>query len=251
MTSVPIVVPTHGRAGQVHALNAVDPVILCCAESQADEYHAAYPDQELVTHPDDIIGISPKRQWILEQFGDVFMLDDDCTELRRLHDPEAPDTRFEADEAWEIIQVTADVARQCGAYLWGLANNAIGRNYSAFHPFRTTGYVNAAFMGLFRDPMRRLHFPDDPYCVAEDYYISALNAYYYRFTWADDRFGFHQIDTFHNPGGLANFRTMEHEERWMAELKRLFGEDAIVEKHMATSHGSEKILKIPWATGVR
>lgn len=249
--TVPVIVPTHGRPNDVHALAAVRPVILCVAESQVADYEAANKGQELLVHPDTIQGISPKRQWIYEQVGEVFMLDDDCTELRRLHDPDARSTRFEPDEAYEMIQSTGDMARQVGAYLWGLANNAIGRNYSAFHPFRTTGYVNAAFMGLFPDPLKRLHFPDDPYCVAEDYYISGLNAFYYRFTWADDRFGFHQLHTFHNKGGLSNFRHMGHEERWMAELKRLFGEDAIVEKHMATSHTSEKILKVPWSKGVR
>lgn len=248
---IPVICPTHGRAGKVLALDAVQPLILCVAESQRDEYMAAYPDVERLVHPDSVRGISPKRQWIYEQVGDVFMLDDDCTELRRLHDPDARSTRFEADEAYEMIQITGDMARQVGALLWGLANNAIGRNYSAFHPFRTTGYVNAAFMGLFKDPHGKLHFPDDPHCVGEDYYISALNAFYYRFTWADDRFGFHQLNTFHNVGGLSEFRHMGHEERWMAELKRLFGDDIIVEKHMATSHSFEKILKIPWAKGVR
>jgi hypothetical protein len=249
--TVPVVVPTHLRAGDVHAMKAVRPVILCVAESQVPAYQEAYPMQELLVHPDKIRGISPKRQWIYEQMGDVFMLDDDCTELRKLHDPVAKTTRVEPEEAFDVIQNTADMARDLGAYLWGLANNAIGRNYSAFHPFRTTGYVNAAFMGLFRDPRGKLHFPDDPYCVAEDYYISGLNAYYYRYTWADDRFGFHQLQTFHHVGGLAEFRNLGHEEAWMKELKRLFGDNIIVEKHMRTSHGSEKILKVPWATGVR
>ena len=246
--SVPVVIPTHKRAGNVHALLAVKPVILCVAESQVASYKAAYPDQELLVHPDKILGISPKRQWIYEQLGDVFMLDDDCTELRRLYDESARVTRVEADEAFDLIQDTAEMARSLNVKLWGLANNAIGRNFSAFHPFRTTGYVNAAFMGLFAD--RRLLFPVVPYCVAEDYYISALNAYYYRKIWADDRFGFHQLRTFANAGGLSEFRNMTHEERWMEELKRLFGEDIIVEKHMARKHRFEKILHIPWSKGV-
>lgn len=246
---IPIVVPSHDRAGRVTAFGAITNIVLCVAEGQEADYREAYPNTELLVHPDAVKGISPKRQWIYEQVGDVFMTDDDVTDLRRLHDPDAKTSRCEPDEAWEIVQITASVADELGAKLWGLANNAIGRNFAAAHPFRTSGYVNAMSMGLFKD--RYLHFPEDPYCVAEDYYISALNAHYHRFIWADDRFGFHQTDTFHNLGGLSEYRHSGHEERWMLELKRLFGENIIVEKHMAKKHRYEKILHIPWSKGVQ
>lgn len=232
----------------MHVLNAVRPVILCVPESQREEYEAAHPGIELLVHPDDVKGLAPKRQWMYEQMGSLFMVDDDCTDLRRLYDHESSNTRCDADEAYEIIQATADMADQLGAKLWGLASNAIGRNFAAPHPFRTSGYVNGMSMGLFPDT--RLHFPDDPHCTAEDYYISGLNAFYNRFIWADDRFGFHQQKTFANPGGQAEYRNMVHEERWMNELKRLFGDEAIVEKHMASGHRFEKILHVPWSKGV-
>ena len=38
----------------------LDPII-CVAESQADLYRQYNPDCEIVTHPDDVIGLIPKR----------------------------------------------------------------------------------------------------------------------------------------------------------------------------------------------
>ncbi len=80
--TVPIVMPTHGRAGRVTTHRVIDGVILCVAEEQEAVYRAAYPDLEIVVHPDTVRPLSVKRQWILDHFGDVFMVDDDsCDDL--------------------------------------------------------------------------------------------------------------------------------------------------------------------------
>lgn len=253
---IPVVIPTHGRAGRVLTLDAIDDAILCVAESQLPLYRDAYPTLKkarLLVHPDEVLGLSPKREWIFEQVGDVLMVDDDCGELRRLYDPEARSTAVPPDEALEIVQNAGEMARAMGVYLWGMASNAIGRNFAAAHPFRTTGYVGGLCLGLFKEGplgVSKLRFPPESDCMVEDYYVSALNAFYYRRIWADDRFGFAQRATFHNLGGQSNWRTSGAEERWFRELKRLFGENVIVEKHMASTHEFEKILAIPWARGI-
>ena len=72
-----VVIPSHKRHDRVLTTSAVNNAILCVAESQASLYRACNPDIEVVTHPDSVIGLNPKRNWIIKHFGTVFQLDDD------------------------------------------------------------------------------------------------------------------------------------------------------------------------------
>lgn len=80
-----IIVPSHKRAGKVITHHAVSGCKICIPESQKNDYLKFHSPSEIITHPDNIIGLFPKRQWILEQFPDVFMLDDDITEMRYMY----------------------------------------------------------------------------------------------------------------------------------------------------------------------
>lgn len=62
----------------------LDPII-CVAESQKEEYQRCNPNCEIVTHPDDVIGLIPKRNWMAKYFGDLFMLDDDVHNFVKLY----------------------------------------------------------------------------------------------------------------------------------------------------------------------
>lgn len=56
-----IVIPSHKRHDRVFAKKIVKDPIICVAESQADIYKRYNPECEIVSHPDDIIGLIPKR----------------------------------------------------------------------------------------------------------------------------------------------------------------------------------------------
>lgn len=80
-----IVIPSHKRHDRVFAKKLVNDPIVCVAESQADLYREFNPDCEIVTHPDDIIGLIPKRNWMAKYFGELFMLDDDVHACKTLY----------------------------------------------------------------------------------------------------------------------------------------------------------------------
>lgn len=244
---VAVVCPTKGRAGKVITLDAISPLTLCVAESDEADYRAAYPDADLLVHPDTVLGISAKRQWICDEVGDVFMVDDDVTALVQCYDPELP-SKVAPEIAWEIVQNTARTARAFDVYLWGLANSHDSRYYNANKPFRFTGWVNAYAMGLFAGS--RLRFPEDPHFVAEDFVIAGMNAYYYRRIFADTRWGFQQVETFAGIGGLSAWRTTETVEESMRRLRQMFGK-AIETKVKASTAGAassdaERTLRLPW-----
>lgn len=50
---------------------------VCCPESEAEEHRTA--GRQVFSHPDDLLGIAPKRDWIIENSDDdqVMMIDDD------------------------------------------------------------------------------------------------------------------------------------------------------------------------------
>jgi hypothetical protein len=257
MAEVPIVVPTHKRAGRVRTFEAVSDLILCVAKKQESEYRKAYPEAKIEVHPDKVVGLAPKRNWMLSHFGDHFSLDDDVTEMRRIYDPDAP-PRMTAEEAYEAVQATAHIAREVGAKLWGFSNYPMTYTFDVFKPFRTVGYVNGMAMGIFADS--QIRFPEDPAFMGSDYYVSGLNAFHHRYIWLDTRFAFAQHGTFRNLGGQSEYRNMETEEESYRKLRHYFG-NAIELKHgkgarppdtsderksANAGHPFEKVLKVPW-----
>jgi TET-Associated Glycosyltransferase len=257
MSEIPVVVPSHARAGAVRVLDVVANAILCVAESEADAYRTEY-SAPIETHPDTVVGICPKRQWMLEHFGDHFSVDDDVKGFRRIYDPEA-EPHLDPDAAYEAIQETAEVARQVGAKLWGFSNYPMTYTYDVFKPFKLVGYVNCMSYGIFADS--KLWFPDDPEHLGDDYHVSGLNAYFHRYIWLDTRFAFEQVKTFRNPGGLSEFRHSAREEATYDKLRGMFGDaiqlkttrggrppDTSDERKSTTAgHSFEKLLKVPWS----
>lgn len=77
-----IVIPSHKRHDRVFAKKLVNDPIICVAESQADLYRQFNPDCEIVTHPDDVVGLIPKRNWMAKHFGNLFMLDGEDAEKK-------------------------------------------------------------------------------------------------------------------------------------------------------------------------
>ena len=83
--SLKIVIPSHKRPDKVLSKKLVVNPILCVAESQKGIYQEYNPGVEIVTHPDDVVGLIPKRNWMAKHFGDLFMIDDDVHNFVKLY----------------------------------------------------------------------------------------------------------------------------------------------------------------------
>lgn len=223
---VKIVIPSHKRADRVRAASVVKNGAICVPQSQCDEYAKHNPGQEIIAHPDSVIGVSAKRQWIYSKFGNVFMLDDDCVGVYRtwVHPKQLLAYKLSPQCAYDAIQATASTAREMGAYLFGFAMHHDPRNYAPIRPFGLNGYVNACSMGLLAGS--KLFF-DPKMKTCEDYFICGINAYYHRYCFRDERFGCQFENTWHNPGGLSEFRNVDEERRSFERLLRAFGPDVI------------------------
>lgn len=216
-----IIVPSKGRHNELHTVKAIEVDAICVAESEAANYRNNCA-VELMIHPDSIVGLGAKRQWIYDNVGDVCMIDDDIMSFSRLYCPRhRRKKRLLPSEAREVILATADMARQIGAFLFSIMPHGDTRGYYPQRPFRLTGYVNGAVLGMLSGSMMR--FTNDVIGV-NDYFVSGLNAYYHRYMFVDERFGFRQAKTFANPGGLATCRSHESEERDTDYLRQMFGD---------------------------
>ena len=66
-----------------------------------------------------VIGLTRKRDWMIRNLGDCFMLDDDIDHLSRIYAEKGEDAQVDPDVAHDIVQMTGYAARQAGAYLFG------------------------------------------------------------------------------------------------------------------------------------
>ncbi|MFN8347443.1 MAG: hypothetical protein U0X91_20740 [Spirosomataceae bacterium] len=241
---VKIVIPSHKRATRVRTTMAVDNAILCVAESQAALYKKCNPKIDIVTHPDTVIGLARKRDWIIKHFGDVMMLDDDIESLMRIYTEKGEPNMVEPDEAYALVQMTAAAAREAGVYLFGFSSSPTPISYNSLNPIQLTGYVTGCAHGVLKGS--KLWYNPDIICN-EDYWISLLNAYHHRMIWKDTRFYWAQKDTFVNRGGLAEFRNLEAEEKDFHLLQRVFGDVVELRKNKANAkHPFQKTLKLPF-----
>lgn len=243
---VKIIIPSHKRAERVLTTSVVADAAICVPESQKEEYERHNPDNGIIVHPDNVIGLTAKRQWIYEQLGDVFMLDDDIVEMKRLYTTSNYRVKNK-QEVRDIIYACADAARQAGAYLFGFNKNPSPIAYSSHKPISMTGYITGCATGLLSGSKL---FYDTAIKCNEDYWISCLNAHFHRYIWRDNRFTFVQKNTFVSSGGLAEFRNLKAEEEDFAYLQKMFGKEVIQlkkdSKLRKQAHQFEKTMKLPF-----
>jgi hypothetical protein len=109
-----LVIPTKGRVGNQLTLNNLPAdlhvrCVLVCPSYEVDAHHRNHPYIEAIeVQPDDQMGISAKRKWIIDTCEDekIVMLDDD---LRFAHRREDDPGLFRKATDAEIIKVFAEM----------------------------------------------------------------------------------------------------------------------------------------------
>lgn len=245
---IKVVIPSHKRAGRISTTAVVPEAIICVPLAQVGEYKAAHPDTEIVTHPDSVVGLAAKRNWMYQHFGDMMQLDDDITDFRRMYLSAGEKNIVKPADVLPILRETAYAAKQAGAYLWGFTSNPNPTMYKALSPISLTGYITGCATGLLKGS--KLWYNSAIICN-EDYWISCLNAYHHRLIWKDTRFTFTQKDTFVGQGGLAEFRSLDSEEQDFHLLQQCFGRDVVQLKTgnnplAKVRHQFQKTLHLPF-----
>lgn len=240
-SEIKVVIPSAGRPNRITTTKHVAGAILCVPEKQMELYQEYNKHLEIVGHPDSVVGLGPKRNWICQHFGDVFMIDDDTFGLQRLYETRV--TVCTPDEAYDMIQFIGNIARLSGCYLFGFSKYASTMNYSGLKPFSMTDYINAAGIGVLAGS--KLKFSDTIH-TNNDVFISCLNAHYYHKCFIDQRFSFRQKGINKGSGGSALIRTSETEEADIKELQRYFGDTIKIKQRPKSAKKWNITLKFPF-----
>lgn len=218
-----IVIPSCGRADRVHTAKLLENPIICVPESQKDDYARFNPDAEIVCHPDHVVGLPSKRNWMVRHFGDIFMLDDDIVKVfvnyRSLDDVENSFT--DKVRVSRIIYNLYDLASMIGVQLFGFSNLTGPVQYNEFEFLSLRKAVTGCSYGMISNDSL---FWNEGMKVKEDMWISCLSKYYDRKILVDLRYSFVQKNTMlGRGGGLSGIRTQESEDESILELRKNFG----------------------------
>jgi hypothetical protein len=217
-----IVVPSKGRADNVLTTRLVDFITLVVPKSEVDAYALHNPHCKVVAEPDHVKNIVQSRQFILDTYPNVFMLDDDLVAVRKNYIYEGDEYLVtDSDEINSIIQRAADMCAAVGAKMYGFQNLRQPLHYVSHSPIKFTGYLNASYCGFLEG--HNLEY-DTTYKEGEDHYMSCLNVYRNRYMLIDSRYSFVTDGNFSASGGCQLDRTKTEMLKTTLKLKRTFGD---------------------------
>ena len=220
--SVPIVIPSHKRHDRVYAKNVVNDAIICVAESQAELYREFNPDNEIVTHPDDVVGLIPKRNWMARHFGDLFMLDDDVHACKKLYVEKGEAARVNDRAAvTAIINELYELACMMDIHVFGFTSRISPVMYDETEYLSLDKMITGCSYGVrYNENV----WWNEELKLKEDFWISSYVKFTERKVLTDLRYNFEQKNTFVNAGGLSAIRNQEEEQRSILLIRKYFGD---------------------------
>lgn len=235
MSELKIVIPSHRRHDRVFSKKLVNNPIICVEESQKDIYRQYNPECEIVTHPDDVKGLIPKRNWMARYFGDLMMLDDDVHVVKNLM---AEKGEFgvirDPNVITGLIESLYDLACMLDVHLFGFTSAISPVMYNEWGYYSLSKMITGCAYGVRN--CKNVWWNEE-IRLKEDFWISCYMKYKERKVLTDLRYNFSQKGAFVNPGGLAAFRNQEEERKSILFMRKNFGESITLKG--ATNNGRD------------
>lgn len=233
-----VVIPSRGRVESCAdtARLFYDPIVTV-AESELQDYRSVLRC-EILPHPDDVTGIAPIRQWILNHFDDetMVMVDDDVTKAYVLIG-QRKRTITRPDSIKQILSNAETIARGMGAPVFGFNQAWDVRKFSPQDPLRFYGWTGGVIGIIGRD----LHYDQGLLLRADiDYCLQALRTF--RTVFIDHRFSFvHR--RFGGGGGNAHLRSQKRNEEELRYLQEKWGKWLSVQQTKTTTRLMVKVKR--------
>lgn len=220
---VRFVVPSRERAGILAscALRMFPYATITVAESEMETYAQALAgrDNPLIPHPDDVTGIAPIRQWVLDHFDEesICFVDDDVHQMRsalgyrgmNITDPNV---------ALRIVENAATIAKGIGTAMYGF--NQAGGDVRKFRP-QNPILLNSWSGGVIGIVGRDIRY-DTALLLRADIDFAIQTMLEKRITYVDNRFSFiHR--RFGLTGGNARNRSEKRNRDEIDYLLRKWG----------------------------
>lgn len=244
--SIKIVCPSKGRSNNVTTVRFIPSLTLIVPDYEVDLYEKSYPSIEVIGTPKHVKGITATRQWILDNYEEVFMIDDDVVSIRKNYAFNEESSIEDQEIILEVINSTADIARQVGAKVFSFSKIRNPLEYNSFEPIVHTGYMNASFCGFLKG--HNLAY-DLNMSEGEDHYMSCLTIYKHRYCLIDNRFSFITDGNFTAKGGCNDYRTRDSMIKNTLYLREKFGEVILYKSPTQLKKNvniGERSLKFPY-----
>ena len=188
MSKLRIVIPSHKRHDRVFSKYLVNDPIICVAKSQAELYKEFNPDCEIVTHPDDIIGLIPKRNWMAKHFRELFMLDDDVDACKKLYTEKGETARIrDRNEITKIIENLYDIACLLDVHVFGFTSRISPVMYDETEYLSLDKMITGCSYGV---RYNKNVWWNEELKLKEDFWISCYMKYTERKVLTDLRYNF-------------------------------------------------------------
>ena len=164
--------------------------------------------------------VSRVRNYILDHFNPVLILDDDIRRFGRWD--RQKNIKLNTDEAMEFIEHAFLVARGLHVHMWGMNLLPDKGAYREYTPFALRAVVLGPVQGFVNMDLRY----DETLPLKEDYDLSLQVLNKYRRTL---RFNmYHYVCGQHNNvGGCATYRTLDRERAQFLQLQKKWGSDIV------------------------
>lgn len=246
---IEILSPSYRRAGTSTTQDYLPACTYVVAQSEKRAYERA--GRRVIAVPNNVQGnVCRVRNYILENFNPVLLLDDDIRRFGRWS--QQKNLKLDSDEAMEFIEHAFILARGLGARMWGMNLLPDKGAYREYTPLAFRAVVLGPVQGFTNMDLRY----DESLPLKEDYDLSLQVLNKYRRTL---RFNmYHYVCGQHtNVGGCATYRTMERERKQFALLQKKWGSDIVridtqggqVNQKKRTNWGINPVVRVP-ITGV-
>ncbi len=246
---IEILSPSYRRAGTSTTQDYLPACTYVVAQSEKRAYERA--GRRVIAVPNNVQGnVCRVRNYILENFNPVLLLDDDIRRFGRWS--QQKNLKLDSDEAMEFIEHAFILARGLGARMWGMNLLPDKGAYREYTPLAFRAVVLGPVQGFTNMDLRY----DESLPLKEDYDLSLQVLNKYRRTL---RFNmYHYVCGQHtNVGGCATYRTMERERKQFALLQKKWGSDIVridtqggqVNQKKRTNWDINPVVRVP-ITGV-
>lgn len=222
------------------------PLLVVVPESQVQDYkhHNPDPNLEIIAHPNWVRGIGDARYWVMTNFGDCFMIDDDADHIRNYAVVgKSYDVIRNPEHVNDIIQNLYFTAKEAGAKMFGFGNIKSQLDFRPQRPFSFSGGIHGSMCGFMADHGLSYDFDEKLLNTCEDFYFSALNAYKNRFCFIDNRYTIFTDEKSNSIGGRSDYMTAKDIDKATEVLMKFFGK-AIRTKEVKNK--KQRILTIPY-----
>lgn len=237
--------PSYKRP-KVKTLNYLPFCRVYVDNKEYEDYKKANPENaDIVSVPDGIQGnLCRIRNYIIDQElkdNDVcLIIDDDLGGVYYFEKLE--EKRVEPEDFLEFIEKYSVMAKDMGAFFWGVNCNSDPQCYREYTPFSTVSYIGGPFQCFLKGVEERY---DETLPLKEDYDMTLQQLNKHRVVLRVNKFHY-KCEQSTNVGGCATYRNIEREKEQLRLLQKKWGSKIVKIDKTDRSHSSKKVKKIDY-----